>query len=151
GRRPARSARSRAPSLCLDPIVAAGCRARDTRGGARGAAPGLHTSRRSGCARRYRARAPIRTTSLPGSPRGSRPCAARVARSDHSRPLPSQLGNVIALQALGLMPGDQGLQQLVQIAVDDAVELVQGETDAVIGHAILREIIGADLLRAFAG
>src|SRR5688572_27199956 len=64
--------------------------------------------------------------------------------------LASQLG-LGALQALGLMPGDDSAHEIVEVAVDDAIELVQREADAVVGDAVLREVVGADLLRAFAG
>ena len=40
--------------------------------------------------------------------------------------------------------------QLVEIALDEPVELRQREPDAVVGHAVLREVVGADLLRALA-
>ena len=36
--------------------------------------------------------------------------------------------------------------ELVEIALDDPIELVQREPDAVIGHAVLREVVRADLL-----
>ena len=39
---------------------------------------------------------------------------------------------------------------LVHIAVQELIQLVDGPLDAVIGHAILREIVGADALRAVA-
>ncbi len=48
----------------------------------------------------------------------------------------SQLRHV-ALQALGLIPGYDGAHQIVEVAVDDAIELVQREADAVIGGAVL--------------
>src|SRR5688572_2503000 len=59
--------------------------------------------------------------------------------------------SLFALQALGLVPGDDRAHQLLEIAVDDAVQLVQREPDAVVGDAVLREVVGADLLRTFAG
>src|SRR5579862_995045 len=45
----------------------------------------------------------------------------------------------------------QGGRQLVEVAVHDLVELVEGEVDAMIGDAPLREIIGADALGAVSG
>ena len=40
---------------------------------------------------------------------------------------------------------------LVEIALDDAIELVERELDAVIADAILRIVVGADLRAALAG
>ena len=37
------------------------------------------------------------------------------------------------------------LDHLLDVAFDEPVETVKRQTDAVVGHAILREIIGADL------
>ena len=37
--------------------------------------------------------------------------------------------------------------ELVEVALDDPIELGEREPDAVIGHAVLREVVGADLLR----
>src|SRR5882757_303779 len=53
-------------------------------------------------------------------------------------------------ELLGLVLGEKGLRQLGQIAVHDVVDLVEGETDAVIGDPSLRKIIGADALGAVA-
>ena len=58
----------------------------------------------------------------------------------------------IAASWLGLIVGDQGVDQLVERrAFQHLVELVQGEADAVVGDAPLREIVGADALRTVAG
>ena len=46
---------------------------------------------------------------------------------------------------------DQGVGHRLQIAGDDLIELVQRQADAVIGHAVLREVVGADPLAAIAG
>ena len=55
-------------------------------------------------------------------------------------------------QEFGLMFGHQRRHQFFQRrALDDLVELVEGEVDAVVGHPPLREIIGADALGAVAG
>ena len=49
---------------------------------------------------------------------------------------------------LGLMFGHQRVAQFADVAVHDVVHLVQGEVDAVVGDAALREIIGANALAA---
>src|SRR5216683_8247194 len=49
-------------------------------------------------------------------------------------------------ELLGLVLREQRLSQLGQIAVHDVVDLVEGETDAVIGDPSLRKIISADAL-----
>src|SRR5882672_6595718 len=51
-------------------------------------------------------------------------------------------------ELLGLVLGEQRLRQLEEIAVHDVVDLVEGETDAVIGDPSLRKIISADALGA---
>ena len=54
-------------------------------------------------------------------------------------------------QALFLVEVAQRLDQFAQVAGDDGVELVQVQVDAVIGDAVLREIVGADAFAAVAG
>src|SRR5712664_360040 len=49
-------------------------------------------------------------------------------------------------ELLCLVLGEQRLRQLGKIAVHDVVDLVEGETDAVVGDPSLRKIIGADAL-----
>ncbi len=44
----------------------------------------------------------------------------------------------------------QGLQNRIQLAFENAVELVEGEVDAVVGDAALGEVVGADALGAVA-
>ena len=46
--------------------------------------------------------------------------------------------------------GDECVKDLVHVAVQELVELVNRQLDAVVGHTIFREIIGADALRAVA-
>ena len=55
------------------------------------------------------------------------------------------------LQLFGLFAGGQCVDQLVQIAVHDLGKIVHGQADAVIGAAVLREVVGADLFAAVAG
>src|SRR5207249_3348355 len=47
-------------------------------------------------------------------------------------------------ELLGLVLCEQRLRQLRKIAVHDVVDLVEGETDAVIGDPSLRKIVSAD-------
>ena len=44
--------------------------------------------------------------------------------------------------------GDQRVEHRPELAIDYLAELVQGQADAVIGDAILREVVGADFFRA---
>src|SRR5438445_7008812 len=47
-------------------------------------------------------------------------------------------------ELLGLVLCEQRLRQLGKVAVHDVVDLVKGETDAVVGDPSLRKIVGAD-------
>ena len=47
--------------------------------------------------------------------------------------------------------GLEGVDDLVELAFHDRVEGVEGQVDAVVGQAVLREIVGADALGAVAG
>ena len=49
------------------------------------------------------------------------------------------------MQLFGLFAGGQCVDQLVQIAVHDLGKIVHGQADAVVGAAVLREVVGADL------
>ena len=46
---------------------------------------------------------------------------------------------------------DQRVGHRLQVAGDDLVEVVQREADAVVGEAVLREVVGANPLAAVAG
>ena len=52
------------------------------------------------------------------------------------------------MQFLGLLTGGEGVDDVVQIAVHDLVEIVYRQADPVVGAAVLREVIGAYLLAA---
>src|SRR5262247_2334453 len=55
-------------------------------------------------------------------------------------------------QELRLVFGHERIDDLAQrLALDDLRQLVEGEIDAVVAHASLREIVGADALGAIAG
>src|SRR5579859_896519 len=56
----------------------------------------------------------------------------------------------LVLQLLRLIVGYQRVQNRLELAVHYIRELVQCQADAVIGHAVLREVVGADLLAAVA-
>ena len=47
--------------------------------------------------------------------------------------------------------GDEGVDGGLEHAFHHHVELVVGEADAVVGEAVLREVVGADLFAAVAG
>src|SRR4051794_8404605 len=55
-----------------------------------------------------------------------------------------------ARQLLGLVLRGERAGDLVQIAAHDLVDLVQGEVDAMVGHAALREVVRADAIAAVA-
>ena len=56
-----------------------------------------------------------------------------------------------AFQLLGLVVRDERVDDGLQAAFQNQVELVQRKADAVAGEAVLREVLGADLLAAVAG
>src|SRR5688572_1882101 len=68
--------------------------------------------------------------------------AGRVSRSPSLLFLGELLGLVFVLQRR---------QQLVDLALHDVAELVEREIDAVVGHATLREVVGADAFGTVAG
>src|SRR4051812_31247998 len=53
-------------------------------------------------------------------------------------------------ELLGLVLARERVDQLVELAVHDAVDLVKGEVDAVVGDAALRKVVGADARGAVA-
>src|SRR4051812_45635625 len=59
--------------------------------------------------------------------------------------------SVDLVQERGLTIGAKGGDHLVEIAVEHAFELVDRELDAVIADAVLRVVVGPDLLAALAG
>ena len=54
-------------------------------------------------------------------------------------------------QLFGAVGGDERLDHLVHPAVEEGLDGVQRQPDAVVGHPSLREIVGADALAAVAG
>src|SRR5579875_373315 len=53
-----------------------------------------------------------------------------------------------ALELIGLVDGGQIVNKLIKIPVHDAGQIMPRQADTVIGDAILREVVGADLLAA---
>src|SRR5262245_34179297 len=64
-------------------------------------------------------------------------------------PAPSRLRQLF-LEPLGLEVGGDGLDELVEVAVENILEAVRREADAVIGDARLGEVVCPDLLGAVA-
>ena len=54
-------------------------------------------------------------------------------------------------ELLGVVFAGKRVEQFVEIAVHDGVDLAQGEVDAVVGDAPLGEVVGADAFAAVAG
>src|SRR3954462_803059 len=54
-------------------------------------------------------------------------------------------------ELLGLVLRHQRAGDLVQVAGHHLVDLVEREVDAMVGHAALREVVGADAVAAVAG
>src|SRR6218665_155212 len=80
--------------------------------------------------------------------------AAAVTVSPHRRPAlrprTGALPPLQFLQLLGLARMAQGLQHLVEFAVEHLLQLVQRQLDAVVGEPSLREVVGADAVAALA-
>src|ERR1035437_9115680 len=56
----------------------------------------------------------------------------------------------LLLHFLGLEVRDQRVDHGLNAAVHELRQLVRGETNTMIGNAVLREVVGADLLAAIA-
>src|SRR6266853_4970203 len=76
--------------------------------------------------------------------RSKPPIVAPVSTAFIPEPASTLIGERSELLCLVL--GEQRLRQLRKIAVHDVVDLVEGETDAVVGDPPLRKIVGADAL-----
>src|SRR5262249_53432266 len=79
----------------------------------------------------------------------SAPRAGRCPRRQ-SPPPPSRSFFGELRELLGLVLGSERVDDVVELAVHDAVDLVERQVDAVVGDAALREVVGADALRAVA-
>ena len=121
--------------------------------------------------RRRRTRSPISRAAAPGtasdgsitSAERSTPSASAISSSASSRGVstPAAVESVdrgvhrVARGHTGrdfelpsLVLGLERRGELVELAAQDAREVALGEPDAVVGHPVLREVVGADLLRA---
>src|SRR5580692_4723247 len=80
-------------------------------------------------------------------------CAALrlVPRSSRIRRWWSRLSFDLVRQLFGLMFLIERAHQLIEVAVHHVIELVQGESDARVGHGALRKVVGAYALGAIAG
>src|SRR5690349_14689605 len=90
-------------------------------------------------------------SSTSASSRGfSQPAAVKgiVAESSASRPDVVALANRLLFEPAALLGVLQGGADLVQLAAEHGLEVVDGEPDAVVGDPALRIVVGADLLRA---
>src|SRR6185436_18223578 len=93
--------------------------------------------------------------SIPASRSSSAACARSCATVMARGPVVSAgRGGIVAvrraLELLRLVVGDQAGHDLVEVAVEHFLQPVDGEPDAVVAHAGLLEVVGADLLRAVA-
>src|SRR5262245_3516423 len=68
--------------------------------------------------------------------------ARRAARPRLASYLPHRL------QQLRLLVEGDGVDERVDLAVEDARDAVDGQVHTVVGHAVLREVVRADLLGA---
>src|SRR5271166_4784908 len=57
----------------------------------------------------------------------------------------------LLFQLLRLIVRDQGVDHGLQLAVHEFRQLVRGVADAMVSDAVLRKVVGADLLAAVAG
>src|SRR5215212_7061206 len=96
---------------------------------------------------------PIAAASMTSaSSRGDSTRAARsgmVALSTASRTVMPVLGGS-AFEPLAALEVPQRIGELVELAGEDGVEIVGRVPDAMVGHAPLGEVVGADLLRPLA-
>src|SRR5690349_21832891 len=60
-------------------------------------------------------------------------------------------GAVIAGEAAPLLVGEQRVDDRIETAVEDAFQIARREPDAVVGEAVLRKVVRADLLAPVAG
>src|SRR5690606_7964163 len=81
----------------------------------------------------------------PGLSHGRLPTRASAGTSALPR-----LARLLLLEELGLEVGAAGRNELVEITGHHRIQVVPGEADAVIGQAVLGEVVGAHLLAAVA-
>src|ERR1019366_7266891 len=90
-----------------------------------------------------------RGTAIPPSSRMRAPCCNAVCNV--IPPLVDRSLFRLLLHLLALVMGDEGIEDGIHFAFHHEIELMQRQADAVIAHAILREVVGADFLAAVAG
>src|SRR2546421_6033447 len=56
-----------------------------------------------------------------------------------------------SLESLLHFVSHERFDQGVHVAFDEVLKIVEGQVDAMVGHAVLGEIVGANLLAPFAG
>src|SRR5687767_8686191 len=114
-------------------------------------------SRASSPARSISASASRPVSSLRSEPTVAAPVGSYASRgstmpgSRPSAPGPRPSASSAMTESLFDVRQREGLDQLRDLAVQDALQLVQGEADAVVGHAVLGIVVRADLRRAVAG
>src|ERR1039457_1359306 len=89
-----------------------------------------------------------RGTAIPASSRRRAPCRNAVCTV-----IPRLVDRALfrlLLHLFALVVSDQRVEDSVHLALHHEIELVERQADAVIAHAILREVVGADLLTAVA-
>src|SRR3954465_9936840 len=64
---------------------------------------------------------------------------AKAPGPPHSAGRSGELGGPVGLH--------EGVDELVEVALEDMVEAVEGQPEAVVGDPVLLEVVGADLLR----
>src|SRR5437763_9805003 len=74
------------------------------------------------------------------------PCPPASSDAEQSGPRPMRSARRSG-ELGGAVGFDQGVEQLVEVAGQHLVELVDREPDAVVGHPVLLEVVRADLLR----
>src|ERR1017187_1059776 len=89
-----------------------------------------------------------RGTAIPASSRRRAPCCNAVCTV-----IPRLVDRALfrlLLHLFALVVGDQRVEDGVHFALHHEIELMERQADAVIAHAILREVVGADFLTAVA-
>src|SRR5947209_12626921 len=87
----------------------------------------------------------------------SQPAAASAAAASLIAPrtvtpsVTAASGNRLLLQTTALLVVLERGGDVVELAHQHGIEVVHAQTDAVVGDALLREVVGADLLGALAG
>src|SRR5436190_16016367 len=64
---------------------------------------------------------------------------------------PTVISDCCGFESLAPLFRGQRLRKLIEFAFEDPVEVVHGQLYAVVGDAVLRKVVGADLLGALAG